>query len=206
MEYEDNSNPVQTANAPGACSIAGEAPARAPAADEETLLIEALYAKHAHRITAGLRQMFGAGPPDPEEMTQLAFQKLIERKTLSDIRDAKSFLWRTARNLTLKEKRAASVRSKYEFEIENLFFATKWDETTPEGVLEAKQQLRVIGDVLRDMPVRRRRCFLLHKVEGYPIAKVGDLMGVPKSTAHREIVRAGTEIDIRLQRLSESRP
>ena len=167
--------------------------------------LEALYESYAIRLTNGLRRAFGNGPPDPEDMTQLAFQKLMERDDASDIRDVRSYLWRTARNLTLKELRSADVRSKYDFEIEQLFFATKWDGTTPEGVLSTKEQFQGIDEALRAMPVRRRRCFVLHKVDGLPVSRVSEVMGLPKSTVHREIVRAGVEIDMRLQRQTEDR-
>ena len=167
--------------------------------------LKALYESYAACLTSGLRRAFGNGPPDPEDMTQLAFQKLMERKDAYDIRDIKGYLWRTARNLTLKELRSADVRSKYDFEIEQLFFATKWDGTTPEGVLNTKEQFQAIDEVLRAMPVRRRRCFLLHKVDGLPVSRVSEAMGLPKSTVHREIVKAGVEIDIRLQRRTENR-
>ena len=173
---------------------------------EEKSNIATLYRSQARSLTETLRKYFGDGPPDPEDITQLAFQKLIERKDLADVRSLKSFLWRTARNLMLKEKRSANVRSKYDFEIEQLFFTAKHNEMTPERVLSAQAQLQVIDEVLRKMPVRRRRCFILHKVEGLPIAEVGEVMGLPKSTAHRDIVRAGMEIDACLQRLRGDSP
>ena len=173
---------------------------------EEKSNIATLYRSQARSLTETLRKYFGNGPPDPEDITQLAFQKLIERKDLADVHSLKGFLWRTARNLMLKEKRSANVRSKYDFEIEQLFFPAKHNEMTPERVLSAQAQLQVIDEALRKMPVRRRRCFILHKVEGLPVAEVGEVMGLPKSTAHRDIVRAGMEIDARLQRLGGDSP
>ena len=182
-------------------------PSREPTGHaEEKSNIATLYRSQARSLTETLRKYFGNGPPDPEDITQLAFQKLIERKDLADVRSLKSFLWRTARNLMLKEKRSANVRSKYDFEIEQLFFTAKHNEMTPERVLSAQAQLQVIDEVLREMPVRRRRCFILHKVEGLPIAEVGEVMGLPKSTAHRDIVRAGMEIDACLQRFGGDSP
>ena len=201
FEFEEDDSGLQQDTAPQ--SLPSGEPAGCA---EEKSNIVTLYRSQARSLTETLRKYFGNGPPDPEDITQLAFQKLIERKDLGDVRSLKGFLWRTARNLMLKEKRSADVRSKYDFEIEQLFFPAKRDEMTPERVLSAQAQLQVIDEALRKMPVRRRRCFILHKVEGLPIAEVGEVMGLPKSTAHRDIVRAGIEIDACLQRLGGDSP
>ncbi|HBR98635.1 MAG TPA: hypothetical protein DD979_14865 [Gammaproteobacteria bacterium] len=166
--------------------------------------LRTLYQAHAKHIINGLRRTFGDGPPEPEDITQIAFQKLIERGNLADIRDVRSFLWRTARNLTLNEKRAMQTRASYDFEIENLFFAQHRDEATPERLLHAKEQLQCIDEVLRQMPTRRRRSFLLHKVEALSIAETAKTLGISKSTAHREVVKAGIEIDVYLQMRAET--
>lgn len=159
-----------------------------------------LYYQHGKAIVSGLRKAFGDGPPDPEDITQQAFQKLLERQDLTEIDNIKGYLWRTARNLVLKYKRSASVRSKYDYEIENLYFAMEWDETNPERIIEAKDQLVQIEACLQAMPIRRRRCFVLHKVDGLSVVQISEKLIVPKSTVHREIMKAAVEIDLHLQR------
>ncbi|MEM1019663.1 MAG: sigma-70 family RNA polymerase sigma factor [Pseudomonadota bacterium] len=163
-------------------------------------LFKTLYRQFAARLTLNLRRAFGDGPPDPEDMTQLAFQKLMERGDHEEICDLESFLWRTARNSTLNELRAAGTRTKYDFELEQLFFGPGRDETTPERVYSMRQQLAQVDAVLRGMPTRTRRCFLLHKVDGLSITKVAEVMGLSKTSVHRHVVKAGIEIDQQLQR------
>ena len=64
-------------------------PARAPN-DGKTLShvakIDRLYRDHWVALVGSLRRTFGDGPPDPDDIAQQAFQKLIERDRLSDIR------------------------------------------------------------------------------------------------------------------------
>lgn len=160
--------------------------------------VTGLYKKQARRLTAAIRSMFGNGPPDPEDVTQLAFQKLLERSDRSDIRDLDAFLWRTARNLILKAKRAQDVRSRHDFEIEHLFFPLRGYSSTSERVLIARQQLEAINEALRAMPVRRRRAFLLHKVEGLSVSDVARSLKIGRTTAHKHIVRAAQLIDMHL--------
>lgn len=167
--------------------------------------ITALYNERAPQLTATLRKMFGNGPPDPEDVTQQAFQKLMERADRSDIRDLNAFLWRTARNLFLKEKRKDDVRSRHDFEIEHLFFPQNRGESSPEGVLSAKQELIAINEVLRKMPERRRRAFILHFVEGMPVAAVARRLKIARSPTQRHIQYASQDIEIYLASKKRSR-
>ena len=160
--------------------------------------VTGLYKRQARRLTTAIRSLFGHGPPDPEDVTQLAFQKLLERPDHSDIRDLDAFLWRTARNLVLKAKRAQDVRSRHDFEIEHLFFPLRRDNSTSERVLIAREQLQAINEALREMPARRRRAFLLHKVEGLSVSDVARRLKIGRTTAHKHIVRAGQLIDVHL--------
>ncbi|MEO1016856.1 MAG: sigma-70 family RNA polymerase sigma factor, partial [Pseudomonadota bacterium] len=94
--------------------------------------IAELYCAHLDELVVSLRKAFGAGPPDPEDIAQQAFQKLIERGNREDIRNLKAFLWRIARNTLLKAVKKETVRSRHDFEIEHLFFPARGDESTPE--------------------------------------------------------------------------
>lgn len=47
--------------------------------------IDALYRAHAGDLVAWLRKMFGDGPPEPEDMAQQAFLKLMERPDRADM-------------------------------------------------------------------------------------------------------------------------
>ena len=77
--------------------------------------------RYVGQLSRTLRKTFGDGPPDPEDMSHLAFQKVIERGDVASIKNLKAFVWRTVCNLTLKEKRRQDVRSRHEFDIEQLF-------------------------------------------------------------------------------------
>ncbi|MEM8774661.1 MAG: RNA polymerase sigma factor [Pseudomonadota bacterium] len=160
--------------------------------------IRSLYEAQARRLTHALRRTFGSGPPDPEDITQLAFQKLLERKTRDDIQNVDAFLWRTARNLVLKVKRSQVIRSKYDFEVEEIYFPGRGDTIAPERVLGAKQELFAINETLKQMPKRRRQAFILNKVEGYTITEVARQLGIGRSAAHRHVVRAVLQIDAAL--------
>lgn len=160
--------------------------------------VTALYKAYADRLAASLRGMFGNGPPDPEDVTQHAFQKLIERPDRSDIRDLRAFLWRTARNTFLKAIRKEAVRTRYDFEIENLFFPARGDDSTPERVLEVEEELEAINEALRQMPEKRRHAFVLHKVEGLTVVEVARRLNISRTPTQKHITRAAQQIEVYL--------
>ncbi|MEL7046044.1 MAG: RNA polymerase sigma factor [Pseudomonadota bacterium] len=160
-----------------------------------------LYRQNLSPLAAYLRRRFGDGPPDPDDIVQLAFEKLLSRTGLEDIQNVKAYLWRTAHNLLLKEKRAQGVKDRNDFEVERLFFACEGVEFAPERVLQARQQLDAVEERLREMPARRREAFLLHRLEGLSVAETARRIGVSRTAAVKHIARAAAELDRSLSRL-----
>lgn len=185
---EDDSHAVVRLTESGAQDLPGD------------ITLAAFYREHRAELASYLRKQFGDGPPDPDDMTQLAFQKLLERGDLSGIRSLRAFLWRTARNLTLNYRRSDSIRSGYDFEVEQLFFAEKGNESSPERVVEVREQLHIISEALRRMPEKRRVSFILHRMEGYTITAIARRYGLSRGAILKHIARAASEIDTALER------
>ncbi|RMB11877.1 RNA polymerase sigma factor [Eilatimonas milleporae] len=160
--------------------------------------IEDLYKEHSSYLIASLRRMFGNGPPDPEDVAQQAFEKLMLRPDRSDIRDLRAFLWRTARNTFLNGLDRENTRTRHDFEVENLFFPSRGDNSTPEAVLEVKAELNAINQALRRMPEKRRHAFLLHKVEGLSVSDVARRLKISRTPTQKHITRAAHDIEIYL--------
>ena len=154
-----------------------------------------LYRDYAGQLSLTLRRMFGDGPPDPDDIAQAAFERLIARGDLSSISNLKAFVWRTARNLFLNEKDRETTRSRHDYEIEHLFFPMRGYDSTPETVISAREQINAVNAVLRTMPEMRRRAFMLHRVDGLSIADVGRRLGISRPAASRHVSRAIADID-----------
>ncbi|MEM6781824.1 MAG: sigma-70 family RNA polymerase sigma factor [Pseudomonadota bacterium] len=163
--------------------------------------LEQLYREHAPVLSAKLRKTFGDGPPDPDDLTQQAFQKLLERADTSDISSLKGFLWCTARNLLFNDKRDRGARSRYDFEIEHLFFPNRGAESTPESVLGVKEELFVINRAFGEMPEKRRLAFILHRIDGLSVSDVARRLRIGRSPARRHILRAMEDIQVALAEL-----
>ena len=139
--------------------------------------LETTYVDLVPKLKAALLKSFGPGPPDPDDVIQQAFQNLMERSDREEINNVHAFLWRTARNIVLGFKRRNSAHAKYDFEIEQIFFPQRGENSPPESILIAKEELETINRALQHMPVKRRRAFILNKVEGLSVSEVARRLG-----------------------------
>ena len=162
-----------------------------------------LYTEEVDALAAYLNQAFGSGPPDPDDIAQEAFQRLLEHEDLGGIKYLKAFLWRTARYLTITKKRSIIRRSKYDYEIEQLFFAYASPGCDPERVLEAKEQLLIIDRAIKAMPERRRKAFLLNRVDKMNFTAVGKKLGITRRAVSRHVIEAACAIQTALHAAAE---
>ncbi len=179
----------------------GDVKTQAAAVSEDRSL-KRLYSNNVARIAGALRKSFGDGPPDPDDISHLAFQKFLERKEHATVRNPEAFLWRTARNLVLNEKKRDSVRARYDYEVEHLFFAHRGDIFVPERLVSAQEQIELMLQVIADMPDKRQRSFILHRVEGLSVSDVARKMALSRTAVTKHLARAFADIDAALQVLS----
>ncbi len=159
-----------------------------------TPTMDSLYTDQFAPLVAYLRASFGVGPPEPEDIAQRAFGQLLAKGDLTGIDNLKAFLWRTARNIALSDKRAAQVRSKRKTETEILFSAAEGYSLTPERVLEGKEQVNLAVEVLRDMPEQRRRAFILTRIEGLSHAETSKRLGISRPAVSKHVARATADL------------
>lgn len=153
-----------------------------------------MYAESAAELVLGVRGRFGDGPPDPEDVVQEAFQRVFARADTTNIRNLKAYVWRTARNLVFEDRKRESVRTKYELEIERLYFAVKGENLSPENVITAREQLAAINATLSGMSDRRRRAFLLYRIEGLTLERVADTLQISITAVRKHVSRAQAQL------------
>ena len=92
-------------------SLASHAPPPERGQSSDDAALAALYREHGEQLAAYLRKAFGDGPPDPDDVAQEAFHRLVRQESLDRINNLRAFLWRTARNILLSQKRNIETRS-----------------------------------------------------------------------------------------------
>ena len=146
-------------------------------------------------LSIGLRDRFGNGPPDPDDIAQEAYRRVLEKDDPSSIRNLKAFLWRTARNLVFDALKSENSRSKYDFEVEQIFFPLKSDISSPETVMIAREQLKAINELLRTMPANRRRAIMLYRIERLTQAEIARRLKISRTMVNKHIATASAEIN-----------
>ncbi|MEM9386755.1 MAG: sigma-70 family RNA polymerase sigma factor [Pseudomonadota bacterium] len=169
--------------------------------DSELSSLGALHRDHFAALTQYLRRQFGPGPPEPDDIAQQAFQQLAEYPKLESIRDLRAFLWRTARNLVLSEKRNAAVRGRHDQALGHWHTAGQGSDSSPERVLLVEEQVRAIDQALQAMPERRRTAFVWHRVDGLTATEIARRFGITRAAAMKHVAKAAFEIDTALRQL-----
>lgn len=145
---------------------------------------EELYRTHKGRVYA-LALRLAKDPTRAEDLTQEAFVRAWQK--LSSFRGRSSFstwLHRVAVNVVLGKLRGDKRRSDKTAqlsEIEYRLADSKQGRSTLEMDLETE---------IRRLPARARIVFVLHDIEGYRHAEIGELVGIAEGTSKAHLHRA----------------
>jgi RNA polymerase sigma factor (sigma-70 family) len=118
-----------------------------------------------------------------EDLAQDTFVKLWGRSLTQNDR---GLLFRTAQNLAIDHLRAQRVRSSH---ADSIILDPLTDRAhAPDSA--AREQLDILYQVLKRLPKRTQRIFLLNRLDGLSYAEIARLLGVSVSTVEKEIIRA----------------
>lgn len=177
------------------------APKSTTANDAEERAIAALYAEFVGPLVDYLRRKFGAGPPEPEDLAQIAFAQLLNRGTYRDIHDPRAFLRRAASNAAISAHRARTVRRHLLHPLtEDL---EDWgSDVTLERVLSEKDILRKVLRFVETLPGKQRRIFELNRFEDMSLTEIALREGISRTAVRKHLTKACASVDGYLARLN----
>lgn len=152
------------------------------------------YAKHITELVKGLRNRFGDGPLEPEDVAQEAFRRFFEHPEFGDVKNKRAFLWRIAMNLAASDLRKTKVRERRAPDLQDIFFTEEGDNSTPESVLCIREQLDAISKLVEGMPEKRQRIFIMRRLEKYTVAQIGRMVGMSHSGVAKHLQIADQQI------------
>jgi RNA polymerase sigma-70 factor (ECF subfamily) len=143
--------------------------------------------RHLRRLKDLLRRM-GRSPEDADDLIQEAFLRLHVYCQTHEVRQQEAFLVRVVKNLSIDAHRRAH-RDLYSDEpIETLPILDL--RLPPDEDLAIQQRLDRVRAVLDGLKPRTREVFLMHRVEGYSSAQIGEAFGIGVSAVEKHIARA----------------
>lgn len=166
-------------------------------AKEASGLLDRLYREHMRDLCRFIQHRFGPGPPEPEEVAQIAFARFALSAESGAIDNPKAFLYRTALNVVIDQHRRAAVRQRHVVEV--LHDGADRDDFDAERVLASKERLAVIEAVISAMPEKQRRVFVLARVDGLSYAEVARRTEMSETNVKRLVMRAIVECQAALR-------
>jgi len=137
-----------------------------------------LYRLHFTGLAAFIRRKFGAGPPEPEDAAQAAFERIMALPDLAAVENPKAFLYRCARNYVIDFRRRQSVSARATADIVALNPTGASADGDPSRVLEARQELAAVMAAINGLDARRRDVLILNSLEGLSCAEIARRMGL----------------------------
>jgi RNA polymerase sigma-70 factor (ECF subfamily) len=154
------------------------------AASGDVQAYERLYRAHLSRVFSLVRRM--AGPDEADELTQDVFVRAWQKLHLFRGDSAFStWLHRVAVNVVLEWMRSRRHEKFRHQDPEAVFQVTAGRPVSPDAKIDFEE-------ALHRLPEGAREIFVLHDVEGYKHAEIGDLLGISPGTSKAQLHRART--------------
>ncbi len=139
------------------------------------------------------RLVMGIVPPkEVEDIVQETYVRVCQIENKDAVREPRSFLFRTARNLALDHvKRAESRLTAGTDAIDELpdsvFMSSSEVDSTYTQVV-SDEEFVLFCEAVRELPKQCRRAFILKKVYGYTLKEIMAEMGIGQPTVETHIV------------------
>ncbi len=151
--------------------------------------IEELYKSCRSDLVGWLRQRYGAGPPEPEDIAQTAFSKLAAMKDVENIRYPKSFLYATAINASIETVRwLERTRRFIDHEIHSR--GGELEEISPESVSLAQEQLEVVVQRMEGLSDKQREIVVRSRFLGQTYQEITAETGWSQADISRQLKAA----------------
>lgn len=140
--------------------------------------------------TSLARAVMGIVPPrEVEDIVQETYVRVCQVKHPENIRQPRSYLFRTARNLAfdyLKRSETKYTDGMDEQDIDTLIEGRSDDDSTFDQVA-SNEEFALFCEAVRHLPVKCRRVFVLKKVYGYTQIEIARELDISIGTVEKHI-------------------
>lgn len=140
---------------------------------------------------------------EAHDVAQAAFLRLWERRNTLHTEALEALLFVTARNIANDLLRN---RSRNQGWLKT--YAENTDEPpdtldSPERILVARQNLKIIKKILAELPENCRSAFIRYKFDGHEYERIAHDMGVSQSMVRKHVLRATSYCSVRFSEMEE---
>lgn len=163
-------------------------------------LVEQLYRNYRDGLVRYLAARFGRGPPDPEDIAQAAFVKLMS-SPVTNLTDPRAYIFTLASNLAIDQHRQIARQGGIGGDGESEDVPST---CSSEKIVMGWQRLAVLEKALEAMPRLRRRIFLLTRIEGLPSREIARRFAISENAVHKHVSRALQDCAAALERAEQA--
>ena len=125
---------------------------------------------------------------DPEDILQEAFLRTYKAEKTTHIQYPKTYMFKTAKNLAVREKTKMAARlTDYIEDYSGPTFSTS--ESSAFDALEKKQNRELLLSAFDALPHQCRRVTVLRLVQGMPLKDIAQELGITLSTTEKHIAK-----------------
>ncbi len=125
-----------------------------------------------------------------DDVVQATFVRLWERRETLHCENLDALLFVTARNiandLVRGRMRRRTMLKAYSSDVDDDISTAE----VPDRVLEAREQLEVVQESLKELPAKCREAFVRHRVHGHEYEDIARDMGVSQSMVRKHVIKA----------------
>lgn len=137
-----------------------------------------------------IRSRFGSGPPDPEEVVQTAFVKILSRQDVATLENPRAFLYTTAYNTAIDMIRSQNRQRQNRMMNDGENVNVNTNTITPERVLLSKEDFRFALDTIKNMSELERETLILYRIHGLTLVDIAARLGKSKTSIIRYLASA----------------
>ncbi|GFD72193.1 sigma-70 family RNA polymerase sigma factor [Alteromonas marina] len=145
-------------------------------------------------------------PKEVDDILQDTYVRLCQAKSTEHIKEPKSFLFRTAKNLAYDHLKRAETRMvddsvEVKAALESAINGAE-DETFNSNATQ--QEFKLFCDAVRGLPKQCRRAFVLKKVYGYSLKEIAQELEISEKTVEKHIAEGIKRCTLFMRRQSAS--
>ena len=125
---------------------------------------------------------------EAEDLTQEVFIRIADRQE-TDMRSADAYIFQVAANLLRDRARREKVRSEHAAGM-RLVEGMGIEALDPHRIAAGREQLQLLSEALRELPVRTRQIFLLFRYENVAQRTIAESFGISVSAVEKHLSRA----------------
>jgi len=165
--------------------------------------LKSLYRRHWKELNRYVAHTFGSGPPEPEDVVQIAFTRYAALENPERVQNARAFLFTMVRNIVLDYRRSEDRADRYVQDALVRAGEEALDEISPERVLMERQRFDTLNVAMKKLPVKQQQILAMSRYHGMTYEEIASRTGWSLADISRQIVRALAALDEALQAMEK---